>query len=740
MAEVQIKVEIDGVEYTQEQLKALAQQGEKAAESMENVKKETKETAEEGTLLADFKSRFSDMTSGIKKVVTSFKTLKGAIAATGIGALLLAIGSLISYFKSSEEGSRKLAIATEALSLIFGNLMEFAGQLGEMLVWVFENPKQALMNFVNLIKENIINRFEGLLELLPALGSAISELFSGNFSEAGKIATDAVAKVTLGVEDITDKVSDMADSAVEGFNKMSNAISEAVETATQLVDAQRALRNQQQELIVENAKLNQQLELQQRIAEDTTLTYEERKKALEQVGQAQVALAANVAAQAKAEEDLLKLQIENANTYEEREELETQLAEATAARIEAQTALGITQQEVGKITRELDQEELDRKRSINSILEDLRTANIDNELEAAREELRIAEENALAELEVLRATEEEKQAVRDEYAKLKENLELETQAQINQKLDELAAEAEQREIDRARSALVREEEAAIAEIEALGATEEQKQQLRELYAQKRADLEMTTQEKINEILQAAELEDMEDPFEKAARELEIQEQAQLAQLESLGASEAEKQKIIESFTNKRKDLAEEEAKFKENINKQATQATLDVASSAFGAVADIAGEGSELGKAAAVAQTTIDTYQAATAAYASTVGIPVVGPALAPIAAGVAVAAGIANVNKIINTPVPTASGGSSVGGGGPRPTTSGAATQTFSTNTGSLDLGFNQGIGNSNVIEDLQADVATNEESAPIKTYVVATEVTDAQEANKKIEQIAKL
>ena len=740
MAEVQIKVEIDGVEYTQEQLKALAQQGEKAAESMENVKKETKETAEEGTLLADFKSRFSDMTSGIKKVVTSFKTLKGAIAATGIGALLLAIGSLISYFKSSEEGSRKLAIATEALSLIFGNLMEFAGQLGEMLVWVFENPKQALMNFVNLIKENIINRFEGLLELLPALGSAISELFSGNFSEAGKIATDAVAKVTLGVEDITDKVSDMADSAVEGFNKMSNAISEAVETATQLVDAQRALRNQQQELIVENAKLNQQLELQQRIAEDTTLTYEERKAALEQVGQAQVALAANVAAQAKAEEDLLKLQIENANTYEEREELETQLAEATAARIEAQTALGITQQEVGKITRELDQEELDRKRSINSILEDLRTANIDNELEAAREELRIAEENALAELEVLRATEEEKQAVRDEYAKLKENLELETQAQINQKLDELAAEAEQREIDRARSALVREEEAAIAEIEALGATEEQKQQLRELYAQKRADLEMTTQEKINEILQAAELEDMEDPFEKAARELEIQEQAQLAQLESLGASEAEKQKIIESFTNKRKDLAEEEAKFKENINKQATQATLDVASSAFGAVADIAGEGSELGKAAAVAQTTIDTYQAATAAYASTVGIPVVGPVLAPIAAGVAVAAGIANVNKIINTPVPTASGGSSVGGGGPRPTTSGAATQTFSTNTGSLDLGFNQGIGNSNVIEDLQADVATNEESAPIKTYVVATEVTDAQEANKKIEQIAKL
>ena len=42
------------------------------------------------------------------------------------------------------------------------------------------------MNFVDLIKENIINRFEGLLELIPQLGKAINALFKGNFSEAGK--------------------------------------------------------------------------------------------------------------------------------------------------------------------------------------------------------------------------------------------------------------------------------------------------------------------------------------------------------------------------------------------------------------------------------------------------------------------------------------------------------------------------------------------------------------------------
>jgi hypothetical protein len=55
----------------------------------------------------------------------------------------------------------------------------------------------------------------------------------------------------------------------------------------------------------------------------------------------------------------------------------------------------------------------------------------------------------------------------------------------------------------------------------------------------------------------------------------------------------------------------------------------------------------QLYKAAAIAQTIIDTYQAAQAAYKSMVGIPYVGPALAVAAAAAAVAAGLARVNAI---------------------------------------------------------------------------------------------
>lgn len=58
---------------------------------------------------------------------------------------------------------------------------------------------------------------------------------------------------------------------------------------------------------------------------------------------------------------------------------------------------------------------------------------------------------------------------------------------------------------------------------------------------------------------------------------------------------------------------------------------------------------SAIGKTAAVATATIDTYKAANAAYSAMAGIPVVGPALGAAAAAAAIAAGLNNVAQISN-------------------------------------------------------------------------------------------
>jgi len=101
-----------------------------------------------------------------------------------------------------------------------------------------------------------------------------------------------------------------------------------------------------------------------------------------------------------------------------------------------------------------------------------------------------------------------------------------------------------------------------------------------------------------------------------------------------------------------------EAEIRKKIEQNVQNNKLALASNTFGQLASILGKESAAGKAAAVAQATIDTYKSATSAYSSLAGIPVVGPALGAVAAGAAVVAGLANVKKIVSTKSAKVEGG----------------------------------------------------------------------------------
>lgn len=134
---------------------------------------------------------------------------------------------------------------------------------------------------------------------------------------------------------------------------------------------------------------------------------------------------------------------------------------------------------------------------------------------------------------------------------------------------------------------------------------------------------------------------------------------------------------------------------------QATSATL-------GQVADLFGRESAAGKAAAIAQATIDTYLSAQKAYTSTIGVPFVGPVLAPINAGLAIAAGIKNIKAITAVKVPNDTGGG--GGNLSNSFTSGAQAPSFNV------------VGNSGMNQLAQI------QQTPVQAYVVSGEVTSAQ------------
>ena len=143
---------------------------------------------------------------------------------------------------------------------------------------------------------------------------------------------------------------------------------------------------------------------------------------------------------------------------------------------------------------------------------------------------------------------------------------------------------------------------------------------------------------------ALQQEALEYDLEAQLNELNLKKQAELDAAEKTGADKS----LIEA---KYAEL-EKQTAAAVNANK------LQLASQTFGNLASILGKESAAGKAAAIAQTTIDTYQGATAAYKSLAGIPVVGPVLGGIAAAAAVAGGLANVKKIASTKAPKAAKG----------------------------------------------------------------------------------
>ena len=241
---------------------------------------------------------------------------------------------------------------------------------------------------------------------------------------------------------------------------------------------------------------------------------------------------------------------------------------------------------------------------------------------------------------------------------------------------------------------------------------------------------LANRQMIDDMLQQADLDAIDNMFVRAAEELRIQEELDIAKLTAAGATEAEINRIKASYVKKSKDLAKEEADFNKAMKEQDVQNALSAGSDILSNISSLVGEGTAVGKAAAIASTTIDTYQSANAAYKSVVGIPVAGPVLAPIAAGVAVASGLMSIKKIISTKTP---GNKSAGGA---PSISVPSAPAFNP-TAALEAGAGADTAENQVTLGEQ----TGSQGPPVvRAYVVSSEVSSQQEADAKINDLARL
>jgi hypothetical protein len=154
---------------------------------------------------------------------------------------------------------------------------------------------------------------------------------------------------------------------------------------------------------------------------------------------------------------------------------------------------------------------------------------------------------------------------------------------------------------------------------------------------------------------------------------------------------------------------------------------LDAVSQTLAGASELLGKETAAGKAMSVASATISTFLSAQKAYDATVGIPYVGPFLAPINAGLAIASGIKNVKSILSVKVPGGGGGSSA------PSISSSATG------GSTSAPQFNVVGNAGT-NQLASSLGNAMQQNPIQAYVVSGAVTTAQSLDRNIIQNASI
>ncbi len=581
----------------------------------ENSKKASKEMGAFGKT-ADAASggaitKFKALKGTVKGAIKQFGVLRLAVAATGIGALVLAITAVGKAFTSSEEGQNKFAKILGVIGSITGNLVDLLADLGEKLISVFENPKQALKDFGNLIRENISNRFEGLTELIPQLGKAINLLFKGEFSEAGKVAGNAVAKVALGVEDLSGKIQGAIDKTKEFIAENVNE----AKIAAQIADQRAKADKQERALLTERAEANRKIaELREKAADKENVQVEERIAALQEAG--------------RINEEITLKEIEAARLRFEAKKAENALSKST-------------------------KEDLDEQAQLQARLIDLETARLQKQ-KALTAEITTATREAATEQKAIK--------------------------------DKAAAE------DKARD---------------------------DAEAKRKADIKAIEDE--------TRKKDEEAAAETELQKIELEKQRTLEKLDFLKATEEERANIIASFDAKIKAQKDKDREAERLAEEILQQQKIALVGQTFGAIAGILGENSRAGKAAAIAQATINTYQGITEVLSNKTTLPEPFGTIQKIAsAGTVLASGLKSVRSISSQQLPAIGGGR--GGGG---SVSASAAPTLAAPSFNI-----VGQGGTNQL----AETIAGQDKQPIKAYVVSGEVTTAQSMERNIVESASI
>lgn len=265
-----------------------------ANSGLEQVKKNTEDT---GSAAKEAAGNFSVMgvsLNGVKaafgKIIPLSKAMFGSIKAglisTGIGAFVIAIGSLISYFTNTKKGAEQLQRIFKGFGAAVAVLTDRFSAVGETIVNAFSNPQEAIIGLWNTLKQNIINRVEGIMLQFKALSKVIEGAFDldlDTIKEGFGDFGEATIQVATGLDEIQQK------NFANTIKDITTEIKNETKAAVELAGALQKIKDAEREFSIEKARTAQAIQKARFEALDEQKTLDERLEALQKASDLEIA-------------------------------------------------------------------------------------------------------------------------------------------------------------------------------------------------------------------------------------------------------------------------------------------------------------------------------------------------------------------------------------------------------------------------------------------------------------------
>jgi len=409
-----VKLSEQAIDKSQEQTKELEDQAKETKKLSGEVKDLIGDYKIFGVSINDISEKYDtnkkkilDTVSAIKLIVTgqkaaavstgvwsnSLKFLRLAIIGTGLGAFIIAFGSLLTFLTRTTKGTEALARVMRPIGEIFQTIIGQIENLGEGLFDFLTSGDSVEKKFVDIgqaILDNITNRFIAIPKIGSQVFSILGDIVKG-FAEKAKVdlAKLPILGNFLDVSESEEKIKKSQENIIEGFKELSaltgqaitgidserikdiavqtvEIIKEASARGSSLAALQAQIARGRIDLIKTEGQIIQEIKENKKIVEDTTNSLKDRESASVKATEAADRLAQARARQANLELRYLNLSAEaNATSLDGLEEIankERELIDIENERIDLQTELGVKLNELraqDKAAREEAQKQID---------------------------------------------------------------------------------------------------------------------------------------------------------------------------------------------------------------------------------------------------------------------------------------------------------------------------------------------------------------------------------------------